>query len=412
MSKTKRRLDDLVIGLKKEHPNWGRSRLASALGVSEDRIRHAISRIRMNGGKVPEGSQASELIVGPAPADDPPTTDELASEALKILRRGPVTVSALAGALGCPVKRIKEVEANLRQRHYDVSHEGTFIALSRPKFGRLPIELVDDGGWFRLGLVSDTHLGCREERLDALHAVYDIYAKEGIKEVFLAGNPVDGYIPKINGASAIVTTPDDQALYFIDNFPRRDGITTYFITGDDHEGWWIKNGFNFGRFLHVMAEDEGRTDLKYLGHVEADVEIRTNAGAVIMKIQHPGGGSAYARSYTAQKQIEAFQGGEKPQILVQGHYHVNNYMFERNVHVISLPGFQDQTVFARKKRLRMDVGGGLIEFKLNPKDAAITRFRYELIPFFDRGYYRAFLRSDSRLIKGHLVLDGNRKGAK
>ena len=155
----------------------------------------------------------------------------------------------------------------------------------------------------------------------------------------------------------------------------------------------------------MTAAKQGRNDLHYLGHVEADIDLVTRGGKSIMKVQHPGGGSAYARSYTGQKQVEAFQGGEKPQILVQGHYHVNNYMMDRNVHVISLPGFQDQTVFARKKRLRMEVGGSILHIKQNPDDGSVVRLHYELIPFFDRKYYQSYLRSDKKLVQGRLVID-------
>ena len=119
----------------------------------------------------------------------------------------------------------------------------------------------------------------------------------------------------------------------------------------------------------------------------------------MMKIQHPGGGSSYARSYTQQKQIEAFEGGEKPDILVQGHYHVSNFMQDRNVFVVSLPGFQDQTIFARKKRLRMEIGAAIMRFKQNPLDGTITRLSVEWIRFFNRGYYQRFLKSDEKALK-------------
>lgn len=280
------------------------------------------------------------------------------------------------------------------------------IKLPRPKFGYFRSEIVDDGDWIDFGLVADTHLCCKEERLGELHTQYDIFAKEGITQVWHAGNIVDGYVPRINGGSVYASGIDAQIQYVIDNYPRREGITTHFITGDDHEGWWQKEGFNFGAYLMLLAKDQGRTDLEYIGHVEADVEIRNARGAkTIIKIQHPGGGSSYARSYTAQKQVEALEGGEKPAILIQGHYHVSNYMCERNVHVIGMPGFQDQTVFARKKRLRMEVGGGILSFKRNPDDGAVTRCRVEFNRYFTRSYYKAYLSSDAKILKGHLIVN-------
>jgi predicted phosphodiesterase len=277
--------------------------------------------------------------------------------------------------------------------------------LPKPEFGRLPLRVINDGNWFDLGLVADTHLCCKEERLAELHAQYDLFAVEGIKTVLHAGNPVEGYIPKINGGSVFETSIDGQCQYFIDNYPARKGINTYFITGDDHEGWWMKEGFNFGAYLTYLAKDQGRKDLIYCGHVEGDIEIPHRKGrSTIIKLQHPGGGSSYARSYTAQKQVEAFEGGEKPDILIQGHYHVGNYMVERNIHVIGMPGFQDQTIFARKKRLRMEVGGAIMSFKTSPDNGSVTRCRVEFNRYFTRSYYKAYLRSDAKVLKGHVIL--------
>lgn len=275
--------------------------------------------------------------------------------------------------------------------------------LPPPEFGYLPLKAVEASDWHRFGLVSDTHLCCKESRLEALHAQYDLFTKEKITTVLHAGNIVDGYVPRINGGSVLCTSVDDQAQYVIDNYPSRKGITTHFITGDDHEGWWQKEGFNFGAYLAFLAKDQGREDLNYIGHVEADVEVRSGGKKTIMKVQHPGGGSAYARSYAGQKQVESFQGGEKPAILIQGHYHVSNYSIDRNVHIIGLPGFQDQTIFARKKRLRMEIGGAILEFKTD-SGGAVTRCRLEFTLYFDRGYYKTFLRSDAKVLKGHLVI--------
>jgi len=263
------------------------------------------------------------------------------------------------------------------------------------EFGRIPLDVFDSEKWTRIGLVSDTHLCCREERLDALHAQYDLFMREGITNVFHAGNIVDGFVARINGHSAYESSIDGQVSYCVREYPKRPKITTHFITGDDHEGWFQKEGFNFGAYLEMVARREGREDLHYIGHVEADVELRCGEHRNIMKIQHPGGGSAYARSYKGQKMVESFQGGEKPAILVQGHYHVSGYSFDRNVHIVGMPGFQDQTIFGRKKHLRFEVGGVILEFKMSAKTGAITRLRPEFSMYFDRGFYKKFLVSDS-----------------
>jgi predicted phosphodiesterase len=268
--------------------------------------------------------------------------------------------------------------------------------------GSIPIR-CNLGSWLTIGLVSDTHLGSIFAREDALSDIYKVFKREGVSQVFHAGNIVEGFISRINADSVYTPSLDGQVAYCIEKYPKVEGITTYFITGDDHEGWWQKSGFNFGKYLQEEAKLSGRNDLKYLGHVEADVQLRNKHGSCIMKIQHPGGGSAYSRSYAAQKQVEALQGGEKPAILVQGHYHVSNFMNDRNVYIVNMPGFQDQTIFARKKRLRMEIGGAIARIMLSPLDGSVSRFAIEFIMYFDRGYYKKFLKSDETT-KPHTIL--------
>lgn len=329
------------------------------------------------------------------------TAEEL-KRAVELKERGK-TYRQIAGVLGRTRKSVEVKLSGLVPSTPKLKHD---IALEPPDFGYIPLRSVNGSDWIRFGLVADTHLACKQSRLDALHAQYDLFKAEGITTVLHAGNIVDGYVPRINGDSAIETSIDGQAQYVVDNYPQRSGIVTHFITGDDHEGWWQKEGFNYGAYQQHVAEHNGRSDLKYIGHVEADVEVQIKGArkSTIIKVQHPGGGSAYARSYAGQKQVESFQGGEKPAILIQGHYHVSNYMNDRNVHVIGLPGFQDQTIFARKKRLRMEIGGAILQFKVNPDDGAVTRCSVEFNLFFDRGFYTPYLRSDAKLVKGHLVI--------
>lgn len=371
-----------------------------ATRMAERNARAAISQVRRESG---QSTAPTRRFPTPLRVVTKPDIPALVSHAKDILARHALTQADLAAALQCSTKACAEVVRRL-SRKCDITYSAGLLSLKRPAFGKLTIDLFGGSSWHRAGLVADTHLACIEQRLTELHAQYDLFAREGIRKVFHAGNIVDGYIEKINGSSVITPTRDGQAQYVLDHYPRRKGITTYFITGDDHEGWWIQKGHNWGRDLHLLAQDQGRTDLQYLGHVEADVEFRAASGrSCILKVQHPGGGSAYARSYTGQKQVEAFEGGEKPAILVQGHYHVSNYMQDRGVHVISMPGFQDQTIFARKKRLRMEIGGAILEFTQD-KFGAVARCRLEWNRFFNRGYYRPFLTTDAKCLKGHLVV--------
>jgi len=86
-----------------------------------------------------------------------------------------------------------------------------------------------------------------------------------------------------------------------------------------------------------------------LSHIEHDKILPSPKGKAIMKLMHPGGGSAYAVSYRPQKIIESFQDGEKPHILLLGHYHKSLKVEIRGVVTILVPSCQDQTPFMRRQ---------------------------------------------------------------
>jgi len=244
------------------------------------------------------------------------------------------------------------------------------------------------------GITSDNHLCNMHSRLDVLNEAYDYFAQQGITKVFNGGNWLDGEM-KFNRTELIVPPGiDSQIDYMIDKWPVRPGIVTEYIAGDDHEGWWQqREGMEIGRYLQRRAEEQGRQDLKYLGYGEADIELRYGGGTAVARLVHPGGGSAYAVSYTDQKRVESYQGSEKPQVEMAGHYHKFNYGYPREVHTVQLGCTCDQTMFLRKKRIQAHVGFLDIKIRQDSQDGTVTKFGVEWHPRFDRGYYqRRFVR--------------------
>lgn len=307
------------------------------------------------------------------------------------LKRGPLHVSELAGQLGRSVKDVRAAIAGMKQagalliQHAGGHYELGSASLLEP--GRFELR-GQRGEWtHHFGVTSDNHLCNRHSRLDVLRAAYNHFAAAGIRHVFNAGNWIDGEA-RFN-KTELVTAPgmDNQLDYMIDKWPAHPGIVTHFIAGDDHEGWYAqREGIEIGQYLQDRANRQGRADLHYLGYGECDVALLFGAGAAPMRVVHPGGGSAYAISYTDQKRVESYQGGEKPRVELVGHYHKWNYGFPREVHTVQVGCTCDQTMFMRKKRLQAHVGFAEIKVR---QDAAgiITRFAVEWFPFFDRGFY-------------------------
>ncbi len=306
------------------------------------------------------------------------------------LKKGPQSADELADALDCSPARIRSAIRDMKLRGamiYDAPF-GRFGLADSINLQPGSFEFKGERGeWqHRFLFVTDNHLCNKHSRLDVLKAAYAHAAKEGIKRAMNAGNWVDGEA-RFN-RTELVTAPgmDNQLDYLIEKWPLGD-LATYFIAGDDHEGWYQqREGVEVGRYLQMRAESQGRKDLKYLGYGEADVKLSFGTGSSVMRVVHPGGGSAYAISYTDQKRVESYQGGEKPQIELVGHYHKFNHGYPREVHTIQGGCTCDQTMFLRKKRLQAHVGYSFIKIQQD-SGGIITRVSVEWFPWFDRGYY-------------------------
>lgn len=322
-----------------------------------------------------------------------PTPFVDAEEAIRQLllrHRAPVSYLELAETLSLPidlvvrgVERLAAAGMNLSFSRFGVEVEST---LDVPK-----IEVIDTSTWankvIRLGVTSDNHLGSRYARLDVLNALFDIWHSQGITEVYQCGNIIDGEFFH-NKHDLLVHGIKGQVDYLIDNWPQREGMVTKFITGDDHEGWYIqREGIDIGRHIESEAKLAGRSDLIYLGHMEKTIDLRSGEGSALMSLIHGGGGTAYAVSYSVQKIVESYQGGEKPNILLVGHYHKFEYGYPREVHAIQVGTTEDQTPFMRKKKIQAMVGGVTVEFTQDEK-GIVHNFRVTWNPFFDRNFYK------------------------
>lgn len=219
----------------------------------------------------------------------------------------PTSAEAIARNLKTTPEVITGVIADLEAHGYIIKHTGRRIQSNgfvQEGSTRIARENHYIGKPLSFGVVSDMHMCSNHERLDVLNEAYDTFAERGIHTVLCPGNYVDGEA-RFNTHELKVHGIADQCRYAIDHWPERKGITTYYIDGDDHEGWYQqRDGIEFGRYLELEAKDSGRTDLYYMGYMEADFELKAPEGSAVIKILHAGGGSAYATSYTSQKLAE------------------------------------------------------------------------------------------------------------
>lgn len=252
-----------------------------------------------------------------------------------------------------------------------------------PENKRVVIQNTDpehyNGKWdgattIKFGIVSDTHFGSVYTQITHLHDFYDLCVKEGIKDVYHTGDITDGLKMRPGHEYELYEiSADGQCEDVIKNYPRRDGITTHFITGNHDASLFKHVGFDIGR---AIAKE--RPDMKYLGRDCAVVELTPNC---TLELRHPWDGSPYAISYRLQKMIEAMEADSKPSILAVGNYHKEITMFYRNIHAMLTACFQSQTGFMRNKSLAAMMGGFIITIRV-ATDGTILGFTPEYIPYY------------------------------
>jgi len=371
----------IIKGAGRTPETYRAGRLAAAMGISEDEASALIQAVI-------ERSEQKKIVEIPD-GSIAPLSDRIFAWLKK--RKRPASLAELADEFDRGPSVVRAALDELKARGVNVLVKADKAEVSgdvEPGNRREIVHNVKDYHTheYRIGLVGDNHLGSKYERLDVLNALYDLYASEGVTHVYNTGNWIEGE-SSFNRHDLKVFGLDEQIRYFLDNYPQQKGIETRFIAGDDHEGWYqIRESIEIGRHAENMAKRAGRDDLKYIGYLEANVEFRAPGGSRMLKVMHPGGGSAYALSYAAQKLVESFQGGEKPQLLAYGHYHKFDYNYAREIHCIGTGCTCDQSVFMRKRKIQAHVGGVMLVFNQAP-DGTINRVRVEWIPFYDRDSY-------------------------
>jgi predicted phosphodiesterase len=358
--------------------------IASIFGCSPDQVRKYLLYLRQNDGLPHRRDfEPTEITV-----DDFAKNDFIEIQIIKKIKssKKKFSIISLANEYNVVPRIITDIINKLKLDDYLVDIRGDDIMCNLPNIGESSEHYFDyvNGNKFKFGVISDTHYGSKYASHTITNDIYDIFESRGVETVYLPGNYIDGEA-SFNKSDLLVHGFENQVNYFVKYFPQRKGITTYFIDGDDHEGWYTqKMSINVGKRVQETARAAGRNDLVYLGYMEHDVEVPAkNPGAkTTIRIAHPGGGSSYAISYAMQKLIESLSGGDKPRILIAGHTHKSGYFFIRNVHTIQAGCTERQTPFMRKKRLAAHLGAWIVEITQGD-DGSVLGICPEFIPFYD-----------------------------
>jgi len=270
------------------------------------------------------------------------------------------------------VKKIDQQLLNLSDVEKSIILKGV---KSHPITGK-KFDFKFSGKHIKFGYFSDPHIGHIEFKEPLWHKMVAYFKREGIEVVYSPGDTLegmsgrDGHIYELTHIGA--TAQLNYASSLFANAPFQ-----FFIIDGNHD-LWFKTKSNLGLTSGQELANRNK-NVTFLGEWEADVEI---AKGVLMKLYHAGDGSAYAISYKIQKLIESLEGGEKPNLILSGHYHKQIQIFTRNVFGFECGTLMGQSRWMRGKKIAAHKGFGIIEIWV-AKQGGIERLRHEFFPSYD-----------------------------
>ena len=282
----------------------------------------------------------------------------------KILKKEKLSYKDIGRKLNVDYNTARLLVRNLRnsreELHEDILDNRKYFWIpTSPLRENLTKEFTLDksgSGWRKLGLVSDTHMNSKYEADTELQQIYDTFADESIELVAHAGDLTDGNGRMYRGHLNEINRYGYQNILddTIRRYPKRDSMASAVISGNHDMSFWKSEGADI-----IREFANRRDDIKYLGQLSAIMEI----DGLKTYLVHADGGMPYARSYKIQKMVEQMH--EKPDLLFRGHLHVAMYLPYIGVHNFESGCFQKQTPYLARKGLHPEVGGWIIEFKMD-----------------------------------------------
>jgi hypothetical protein len=314
---------------------------------------------------------------------------ELESKVLSIVRKRSSSVGEISRQIDRSSETVIKTLDSLRHKHYNVNLDNISRLVEIPveprkEFG--PTDFDYYRHFYRFGIVADTQLGSKYQQLTLLHDAYNLFDDADVDFILHAGDLVDG-IDMYRGHRQELHkhTAEEQREYVEEVYPRpkKEGLKTYIIGGNHDRSFYRDKGYDIVE--HIA---EHRDDFIYRGFFSAEFDVK----GLPIRLDHPGGGIAYAMSYAPQKIVENMMGyintipsASKPVFLILGHWHkalhIPDYM---GVDIITMPCFQAQTPFMQQhKNMMPTVGCAIAEVYLN-EDNLLSSVDVKFIVMNDR----------------------------
>jgi|GEM_PF-2310772 len=354
--------------------------IAAELECAENTAKYYIEKLRDKGvdivwnpdtGTYTHATDNEDTESDPLPTFDTtntdtiPTTDDLPDGLLRTLRQDGLTYDDFNTEYGWSRDQVSRLLQRLREAGYELEYEtiddnGTRLWYI-PDDGDKRYRLGNGDGRYRFGLISDTHLGAKTERLDDLHDFYDRLVDHGIDLVFHAGDIGDGWKVHrnhVNGVKGKATGWERLRDYVIDNYPHRDDIDTLFIEGNHDHKLYRREGIHFGELI-----DQRRDDLHYLGDSQARI-VFDDTNDIDLELIHPAGGKPYTLGYRLQTLYRERPLHDRPTIAAIGHLHGQMQAESEGVLGFYTGCWKDLTTYGQRRGHKGAIGGWIIDLEI------------------------------------------------
>jgi hypothetical protein len=284
----------------------------------------------------------------------------------------PRTIESLCDLVDRSPVTVRTWIEGLKEQGYNIGQRGeSFIVEKEAIIKDVPVVHKTKNLKFKLAFTSDRHYCSKTQQRTYAKQFTSICDSEGVEVIYDAGDIFAGTtVYAGQSAEIFMHTEDDQLDYVTEEFPRRSFGRTVVI-GGNHDYSFLKHGGTDPVKILSMR----RPDIEYIGPYAAHIELEIGGHKTgrYIDLLHPDGGTIYASSYRLQKMIEALEGGNKPLVLVAGHFHRRCYIFERNVHGLLAACFEAQTSFLKRKAVQPVVGGTIVDLEFND-DGSLQKF--------------------------------------
>lgn len=321
----------------------------------------------------------------------------LVKSVLKDLRKG-ITYNKLLYNYGLSSLELDGLLEYLELNGYELKilqdEDDKFIKLkSSHHTGKNIKPNLDDLEHIKLMIISDTHMGNVLEQRTLINKAYLEAYKRDIDTVLHCGDLVDGdYRVKrpAHPYDLFAQGATQQLVNVVANYPKVDGITTYFITGSHDGTHFLNGGFNMGEEIQ-----ERRDDFVYLGPNQA--MFYAGKAKVPILVRHPGGGCSKALSYKPQEAINKIDEKNKPKVLLMGHFHKSYCMYYNDIYALLVPCLTDQTEFMKMNDLQNVVGVVFLDIYVDKK-GNIEYFNYDEVRYTDKDLIKNDYLTSKRLV--------------